>query len=56
MKIEYLEAALSDLDNITDYYFALFGIDSAMKVYDQIRTSVSWMNIPAPEYHVEIGN
>ena len=37
MRIEYLEAALSDLDNITDYYFALFGIESAMKVYDQIR-------------------
>ena len=30
MRIEYLEAALSDLDNITDYYFALFGIESAI--------------------------
>ena len=44
MRIEYLEAALSDLDNITDYYFALFGIESAMKVYDQIRASVGQLD------------
>lgn len=49
MRIEYLEAALSDLDNITDYYFALFGIESAMKVYDRsARRWGSWMNILAP--------
>lgn len=41
MKIEYLEAAVSDLDNIMDYYYGQFGIDSAMKVYEQIRDSIS---------------
>lgn len=41
MKIEYLEAAVSDLDNIMDYYFDRFGIVSAMKVYEQIKESVS---------------
>ena len=44
MRIEYLEAALSDQENITDYYFALFGIESAMKVYDQIRASVGQLD------------
>ena len=33
MIIEYLEAALSDLDNITDYYYITFGIDSAQKMF-----------------------
>ena len=37
MKVEYLEAAVSDLDNIMDYYFDRFGIESAMKVYEQIK-------------------
>ncbi|KEZ89765.1 type II toxin-antitoxin system RelE/ParE family toxin [Lacrimispora celerecrescens] len=41
MIIEYLEAALSDLDNITDYYYITFGIDSAQKIYEQIRETVS---------------
>jgi len=40
MVIEYLETALTDLDIITDYYFLQFGIDSAKKVYDQIRSSI----------------
>ena len=44
LRIEYLKTALSDLDNITDYYFALFGIESAMKVYDQIRASVGQLD------------
>lgn len=44
MKIEYLEAAVSDLDNIMDYYFARFGIESAMKVYDQIKDSASHLS------------
>ena len=37
MRIEYLEAAVSDLDNIMDYYFDRFGIESAMKVYEHIK-------------------
>lgn len=41
MRIEYLEAAVSDLDNIMDYYFDQFGIESAMKVYGQIKGSIS---------------
>lgn len=41
MKIEYLEAAVSDLDNIMDYYYGRFGIESAMKVYEQVRNSIS---------------
>lgn len=41
MIIEYLEAALSDLDNITDYYYLNFGLESAQKVYEQIRETVS---------------
>lgn len=41
MKIEYLEAAVADLDIIMDYYYELFGIESAMKVYGQIRKSIS---------------
>ncbi len=41
MKVEYLEAAVSDLDNIMDYYFDQFGMESAMKVYEQIKGSVS---------------
>lgn len=41
MKVEYLEAAVSDLDNIMDYYFGQFGIESAMKVYGQIKGSIS---------------
>ncbi len=37
MIIEYLEAALSYLDNITDYYYITFGIDSEKRV-----TNRSW--------------
>lgn len=35
-----MEAAVSDLDNIMDYYFDQFGIESALKVYDQIKRSI----------------
>jgi toxin ParE1/3/4 len=41
MEIKYLEAALSDLDNITDYYYGTFGIESAQKIYEQIRNTIS---------------
>lgn len=41
MEIKYLEAAVSDLDNLMDYYYGRFGIDSAMKVYGQIRDSIA---------------
>ncbi len=52
MRIRYLEAAVSDLDNIMDYYFSRFGIESAMKVYEQIKGSSSHLaehpNLGAP--------
>ena len=41
MKIEYLEAAMHDLDSIMDYYYGQFGLESAMKVYDQIKSSIA---------------
>ncbi len=40
MRIEYLDAALADLDNITDYYALTFDVESAFKVYEQIRGSI----------------
>ncbi|MBE5984866.1 MAG: type II toxin-antitoxin system RelE/ParE family toxin [Paenibacillaceae bacterium] len=40
MRIEYLDAALADLDNITDYYALTFTVESAYKVYEQIRGSI----------------
>lgn len=40
MEIKYLEGALSDLNNITDYYFNRFGYESAKKVYSQIRETI----------------
>lgn len=40
MRVEYLEASISDLDNIIDYYYGQFGIESAMKVYEQIKSSI----------------
>lgn len=44
MKIEYLEAAVHDLDNIMDYYYDQFGLDSALKVYTQIKDSISLLS------------
>lgn len=34
MRIEYLDAALADLVNITDYYALTFNVESAYKVYE----------------------
>lgn len=39
--IDYLEEAVDDLDNIIDYYQVVFGVQSAKKVYEQIRASIA---------------
>lgn len=41
MVVEYTEAALIDLENIVGYYAEVFGKNSALKVYKQIKKTVS---------------
>ena len=40
-KVEILPTAWEDLKSIEDYYLLQFGVESAMKVTDQILNSIS---------------
>lgn len=45
LKIEYLEEAIDDLENLIDYYIGIFGMDSAKKVYGQIMKSIDRLRV-----------
>lgn len=58
MEIRYLDSALEDLDNITDYYFLKFGYNSAEKVRNQITNAISnlrdWPDAGVPAKHRDL--
>ncbi len=55
-KVEILPTAWEDLKSIEDYYLLQFGVESAMKVTDQILNSIERLSYTRILVHLHLTN
>ena len=55
-KVEILPTAWEDLKSIEDYYLLQFGVESAMKVTDQILNSIERLEYTRILVHLHLTN